>query len=349
MAGKVMLWPSVRSKFIKEENMKLIYRVLLVLSAIMVVQNVYLYGLVYGVKLALMVLVSIILTREAEILFYTHDKDINRLEAKELIKKSYPEMMAVIFALLIPIGTPLWLVGLGAVLATLLGKLLFGGFHHMIFHGSIVGVILVTLGWQQLVSGVSFATSFDNYILTILFDNNFFNQTLHLGGIFDPQTMSSAIDLLNDGTPYGLGKLFFGLTPGVIASGFILLLTFAFLLFKKAINYMVPTVAIIAFLLTTLLLNQFDVSYTLYYLFSGSFLFVAIFAMTDPITTPVPLTGKIIFGVVVGALTVFIRQAEVYEEGVIFALLFMNMLTPMLNEIFKEKKAPVKKVVKENE
>ncbi len=101
------------------------------------------------------------------------------------------------------------------------------------------------------------------------------------------------------------------------------------------------TAAIIA------LVNDYDLVFPLYQLFSGSFLFVLIFVVTDPITTPIPTKGKIIFGIVAGALTMFIRQGVQYEEGVIFAVLFMNMLTPLLNQSFKAKKvvkkAPPKK------
>ena len=100
-----------------------------------------------------------------------------------------------------------------------------------------------------------------------------------------------------------------------------------------------------AFLLTAHiigLVNNHDLIFPIYQLLSGSFLFVLIFVVSDPITTPIPTKGKIIFGLVAGSLTMFIRNGIAYEEGVIFAVLFMNMLTPLLNQSFKAKK-PVKK------
>ncbi|QMS84292.1 RnfABCDGE type electron transport complex subunit D [Candidatus Xianfuyuplasma coldseepsis] len=346
---KIMLWPSARSKFVKDGNMKILMQALWVLTIFMVLQYYYLFAFMYAVKLLLMVVLSIIVTRETEILFYTHDKDIDRQTAKDLIKKSYPEVTAMIYALLIPVGTPLWLVGLGAALATLLGKLLFGGFHHMVFHSSLVGVIVVTLGWSQIVDGVAFMTSFDNYILELLFDNSFFNNTLAIGGNYDPATAANALAALTDETVpfYAIGELFVGLNPGVVGSALVLLLMFVYFVVKKVIDWKIPVIATATFVLTAWivgLVQQQELVYPLYHLFSGSFLFVAIFVMTDPITTPMPFKGKIVFGVVVGALTVFIRLAGTHEEGVIFAVLFMSMLTPLLNEVFKEKrKAPVKK------
>jgi len=345
MAAKIMLWPSPRSKFVKEPNMKLIYNTLLVLSIIMILNNYYMYSFMYAVKLFLMIVVAIFLTVESEILFYSHDKDIDRQQAKTLIKKSYPKLTALIYVLLIPIGTPLWLVGLGAILATFLGKLLFGGFAHMVFHSSLVGVLFVTLGWTQLVDGVAFMTSFDNYLIDLVFNNSFFNDTLSIGGIFDPNNMTTSLGMLLNNDMYDFLDVFIGIVPGIVGSGVVLLGIFGFLLYKKAINWITPVVMLGAFLLTALimgLVNDYDSIYPLYQLFSGAFLFVLIFVVSDPITTPIPTKGKVIFGLIAGSLTMFIRYGVQYEEGVIFAVLFMNMLTPLLNQSFKAKK-PVKK------
>jgi len=351
-AKKVMLWPSARSKYVKDENMKTLYIALLVLSAFMILQNYYLYSFMYGMKLFLMIVVSVVLTREMEILFYSHDKDITRQEAKELIVKSYPEITALIYALLIPVGTPLWLVGLGAVLATLLGKLIFGGFHHMVFHTSLVGVIMVTLGWTQLVDSVSLVTSFDNDILQLLFDNNFFNNTLSIGGVFDPANMTSALGMLVAQTPYEFGNVLLGLTPGIIGSGALFIIMFTYFMIKKTIDWVTPVTTIASFLVVAIivmLVKDQSITYPLYQLFTGAFLFVVLFVVSDPITTPIPLKGKIVFGVIAGALTMFIRLGSQYEEGIVFAVLFMNMLTPLLTEVFKEKKkvVPKKKPVEE--
>jgi len=296
-----------------------------------------------------MILISVIITVETEILFYSHDKDISREESKELIKKSYPKVTALIYVLLIPIGTPLWLVGLGAALATFLGKLMFGGFAHQVFQSSLVGVLFVTLGWPQLVDSVSFMTSFDNYLIDLVFNNDFFNNTLSIGGIYDPDNMTSSLGMLLNGDMYPFNEVLLGLTPGVITSGIVLLLMFGYFVYKKTINWIIPFTMIVSFLIVSIIFGIYNNEsgiYSLYHLFSGSFLFVAIFAASDPITTPIPTTGKIIFGVMAGAITVFIRNGVKYEEGVIFAVLFMNMLTPMLNETLKTKKKPVKKVPK---
>ncbi len=347
MAKKIMLWPSARSKYVKEQNMKLIFKMLLLISAVLVITNWYMYGFMYGIKLALMVAISLVVVKETEILFYSHDKNIDREEAKKLIEKSYPEFTAMVYVLLIPIGIPLWLTAIGAVLATLLGKLLFGGFAHQIFNSGLVGVIFVTEGWSQLVSGVSFSTGFDNYVLTLLFDNSFFNDTLSIGNIFNPDNYVTALEAIKDGSMYNLGDVMLGIVPGVTVSAALLMVVGGYLLFKKAIDWKLPVIILGSFTITAFIIgivqNQ-EPLFAIYHIMSGSFLFVLLFVATDPITTPIDIKGKLIFGIIAGALAMFIRNGIKYEEGIIFGVMFMMMLTPMLNQTFSaKKKKPIKK------
>lgn len=344
--AKLMIMPSARTRYVKDNNMDLIYKLLVIVSIVLVLSNYVMYGFMYGLKLVLMILLALFATREIEILFYTHDKDIDRTQAKELIQKSYYKVTALIFVLLIPVGTPLWLTALGAVIASMLGKLLFGGFHHMVFHASLVGYIFLSEGWTQLVNGVKFSPAFDNYIIDLIFNNKFFNETLSLSRLFGQGNSLYTVDSASAlDTTYSLNEVITGLAPGVTVSGVLLLGMLLFLIFKKAVNYIVPTTMILTFLITSFLVSG-SIETAIYQLFVGSFLFVVVFVSTDFITTPIPDSGKVIFGLVAGMLTVFIRNGSEYSEGVIFAVLFMMMLTPFLNTVLKKKpvkKAPVKK------
>lgn len=351
MAKKIMIFPSARSRYLSDDGMKLLYRTLLVLAGLMIVQNWYLYSFMHGIKLALMIVLSIIATRETEILFYSHDKDIDRAQSKELIAKSYPEVTALLFALMLPLGTPLWLTVIGAILATVIGKLLFGGFHHMVFHTSLVGFLFVTLGWSGLSVSAEFVTSFDNFLLELLFDNDFFNNTLSIGSAFSPDATLA----LAQGSNYDLASYIFGLAPGILGIGIVMIGMFLFLVYNKTINWITTTTIIVSMFVITFivaLVNDYNlIEYPLEQIFGGMFLFVAIFIASDPITTPIPTAGKVIYGILVAVLTVFIRQGAnfmngTYIQGVVFAVLFMSMLTPMLNvELGKKKKKKVPKKV----
>lgn len=345
MAARLMIMPSARSRYVKDNNMKLIFYSLIVVAVFMVLSNYYMYSFMHAVKQVLMIFLALLVTRETEILFYTHDKDIDRVTAKELIAKSYYKVTALIYVLLIPVGTPIWLVVIGAIMATFLGKLMFGGFHHMVFYSPLVGYLFVTLGWTGLATSPAFVNSFDTYLLRLLFDNDFFNNTLSLGNIFAP-VADSALLMLMSSTPYDLSDVILGLTPGIVGNGIVLLGVFGFLLVKKAVNWHLPLVLFSSFFLTALivgLINGESIMYPIHHIFSGAFLFILIFASTDPITTPIPVIGKVIYGVIAGALAYFIRAGGTYEEGIIFAVLFMSMLTPMLNVEFKKK--PKKKEI----
>ncbi len=66
------------------------------------------------------------------------------------------------------------------------------------------------------------------------------------------------------------------------------------------------------------------------HLFGGALMFGAFFIATDPVTSPLTPKGKMIFGIGVGALVMLLRIFSGYPEGVMFAVLIMNSLTPLL-------------------
>ena len=220
----------------------------------------------------------------------------------------------------------------------------------MVFHSSLVGFMFVTEGWKQLVGGVSFMTSFDNFLLELLFDNKFFNETLSIGNVYLPEAATS-MEMLFMGTEYALENVLLGIAPGIVASGLVIILMAIFLIAKKAINPTVPMIILGSFLVTSYIITMAtgeDALFPIYHVFSSGFLFVVIFIASDPITTPIPLKGKIVFGVLVGVITMFIYNGINYKDGklsepIIYGTLFMMMLTPMLNEVFKVKKKIVKK------
>jgi electron transport complex protein RnfD len=340
MARKLMIMPSARSRYVKDDNMKLILLSLIVVAVFMVISNSWMFSFMHAAKQVTMIVLSVIVTREVEIFFYTLDKGIDRATSKELIVKSYPYITGLTYALLIPIGTPIWLVVIGAVMATFLGKLMFGGFHHMVFYSPLVGYLFVTLGWTGLATNEVFVNSFDTFIFELIFDNKFFNEILSIGSVYTPGA-GSALSQIMAGTSYELLDLFLGLTPGIVGNGAVLLAVFVFLLVKKAINWVTPVTLLGSFLITAFVIGlaqEQSITFALEHLFSGAFLFVLVFAVTDYITTPIPTLGKVIYGVIAGALAMFIRIGGTYEEGIIFAVLFMSMLTPLLNTELKKKK-----------
>lgn len=339
---KAMLVPSKKFKLVKKDNIALIEKVLMALAVIMFFMNYYLYSFMHMMKFGAIVALSIVVVREFEILFYSHDKDIDREGAKELIKGSYPKMLALIYALLMPVGTPLWIVAFGAVLATFLGKLIVGGFTHSVFNPSLIGVLYITFGYSVLAVPYEFGSSLTNFLFKLVFDNNLFNNGLAIEG-FNLFTSENVL-AVNGFDTYSLIQVIFGGAPGIAVPGVFVIAGLGYLIYKKAVNYIIPVLSTVALVVSYLIIGK-SIDYAIYQVFTGAFLFVVAFAGTDVITTPVKVPGKIIFAIIVGLLTVLIREAGTYSEGVIFALLFANMLSPMFNFWFdKKKKKPVKKV-----
>ena len=131
-------------------------------------------------------------------------------------------------------------------------------------------------------------------------------------------------------------QLFLGNHNGCIGevSGLALLIGAGYMLYRRCISWHVPaaylgTVAVLA----TLLYVQAPARNMppLFHLLSGGLMLGALFMATDMVTTPVTRKGMIVFGVGCGILTMVIRKWGGYPEGVSFAIILMNAVTPLIN------------------
>jgi electron transport complex protein RnfD len=107
-----------------------------------------------------------------------------------------------------------------------------------------------------------------------------------------------------------------------------------YLIVRKVITFHIPVVFIgTVFVLSLLVVpeGQSALTYGLYQILSGGLMLGAIFMATDYVTSPYTKWGKVIFAVGCGVITFAIRQWGSYPEGVSFSILFMNILTPYIN------------------
>jgi Na+-translocating ferredoxin:NAD+ oxidoreductase subunit D len=174
--------------------------------------------------------------------------------------------------------------------------------------------------------------------------------------------MGAGVDAVSSATPlyvlkhYGMAAMleqfgsratvytdfFFGLRPGCIGetSALLLLLGGAYLIYKRYINWHIPvsiiaTVGILTWMFGGERLFTGD---PLIAVLSGGVILGAFFMATDYVTSPTQRSGQIVFGIGIGALTVLIRLKGGYPEGVCYAILLMNPLTPALDQWFKPKR-----------
>lgn len=236
---------------------------------------------------------------------------------------------ATLLVLSLPPTLPLWIAGVGAVVAILFGKMVFGGFGTNIFNPAIVGrtFIYISFPKEMTVSWVKPFTSFP-------------------GGFLHYQT-ADAFQKISSATPVGLLKsginqssisdLFWGTIPGSMgeSSAFLIIIAAIYLIWTKTAKWQPMLACLLSFSLFTALFNP---DLTLTYLLSGGLLFGTVFMITDPISMAKTNLGIWIYGILVGFLTVFIRKFSLFSEGFMFALLISNSFMPIIDYAIQKAK-----------
>ena len=215
----------------------------------------------------------------------------------------------ILLAFNLPVSIPLWQAAFGAVVAIVVVKQMFGGIGCNFVNPALMGRI-VLLG--------SFATSMSSWTLPA----------------FAPDAVSSATPLATGPAAYSLLDLFIGNRPGSLGETCVaaLLLGLIYLLARRVITLVIPTVYVgTVFLLSWAITGSAETA--LFQILSGGLMLGAIFMATDYTTTPVTRGGHLLFGLGCGLLTVLIRQYGALPEGVSFAIVIMNILTPLLDRL----------------
>ncbi len=154
-----------------------------------------------------------------------------------------------------------------------------------------------------------------------------------------PFAYKHAVDAVASATPLininsaDTFDLFIGNVSGCIGevSAVALLLGGVYLVIRKVISPIVPLTFIGTVFLFTWALGDNPLNH----IFAGGLMLGAIFMATDYATTPATIKGKIIFAVGCGVITTVIRVFGSYPEGVSFAILFMNLITPLIDRFTK--------------
>lgn len=275
-------------------------------------------GSAYAIKAFGMYLTSVAVALIVETVWAS----LHKQSFKGMLNHSFPLITPIIYTLTLPIGTPLYVVAVGAFFAQFIGKLVYGGFGCNIFNPALVGRVIVHLSFASkltntLSSGVDTATS---------------------------ATPATALSSFASGTghfSYSLTTLLFGNHGGAIGeTAVIVIIAIGIIL---AIRRVYDARITVSYLLMAALLALVSgicnahvgspFVYMLEHLMAGGLLFGAFFMATDPVTSPLSPLGKIIYGLSLGFLTMLIRLKANYPEGVMFSILIMNMLTPFIDSL----------------
>ena len=215
----------------------------------------------------------------------------------------------MLLAFNLPVRTPIWQAVFGCLVAIVAVKQLFGGIGKNFANPAITARIVMLISFAG--SMTNFATSAD--------------------------ATSSATPLTQMGTESmpSLLTLFLGNHGGSLGEtcALALIIGFVYLLVRRVITWHTTVVFVGTVALFTLCLGQNPLEHVL----SGGLLLGAIFMATDYSTTPSTKWGKVIFGLGCGIITVLIRVFGGYPEGVSFAILLMNILTPYISKLTRRK------------
>ena len=247
----------------------------------------------------------------------------NRIIKKE---QTISDLSAVVTGLLLALNLStqanVWHCIVGSVFAIVVVKCLFGGIGCNFANPAVSARILLMLSFASVGGGV--ATNFQGELVA----------------------GATPLDIINngaEGTLPSLLDMFLGNRGGAIGEtcAIALLLGGVYLVARKVINWHTPVIFIgTVFVISLIAKGSFELA--LYEVLGGGLLLGAIFMATDYSTTPINKYGKMVFALGCGLITCLIRFLGAYSEGVSFAILLMNILSPYIEKLCATK--PFRKV-----
>ncbi len=294
--------------------------------ALVLSYSVYFYftklGSDYGMHALLMIATALGTSIGVEILWALFYK-------KNILKHlntSFPWVTALLYVGMMGINKPLYVIFIGSFIAIFIGKLVFGGFGHNIFNPAGVG---------RAVSVLSFGGFITDKFADVVTGATP-NQVMETLGwvIKDPALVTQYLDKF--GGLWGLATG--GYVGGLGETNTLLILAIGvYLAVRKIIDWRVPVVflgSLFAFASILAFMKGMGIWYPIFHIVTGGAAFGAIFMLTDPVTSPTSIPGRIVFAFGVALLAFLIRVKGSLPEGVIRSILFMNMMTPLIDRAF---------------
>jgi len=285
--------------------------------------------IVFGLRALSVTLVSVLSSLLAEFLWNKINKKDNSLNDLSAC------VTGMLLALILPVSVPLWIPAVGAFFAIIICKQLFGGLGQNFINPALTARAFLLASWP---------------VATTVFVKPFAKLPLFATPVIT--------DAITTATPLAVAKtenivtsasaLFAGNIPGCIGetSAIAILIGGIYLVARRVITLHSPLSYIISAGVFGWIMG-YDGAFSGDFLFnvlSGGILFAAFFMITDYVTTPVTKKGQVLAGVISGFVTVLIRVRGGYPEGVTYAILLVNVLTPIIDKhIFPKKYGRVAK------
>lgn len=255
------------------------------------------------------------------------------LKIKPMITDGSALITGILLAFNVPSNIPWWIIVIGALAAIGIGKLSFGGLGNNIFNPALVGRVFML---------ISFPVQMTSWPVNAQSGIDAVTSATPLSIIKEGITNGTAISEITQKLPTTADMLFgnIGGSLGEI-SALLLIIGGLYMLFTKVITWHIPvsiiaTVALVAAIFW--LANPAVYINPVYHVLTGGLMLGAIFMATDMVSSPMNPKGQIFYGVGIGVITISIRMFGSYPEGISFAILIMNAVTPLINTYVKPKR-----------
>jgi electron transport complex protein RnfD len=249
---------------------------------------------------------------------------------------------AILLAYNVPANFPLWMAALGGIFAILLVKMLFGGLGQNFMNPALAARAFLL---------ISFPVRMTSFAVDKISAGGITDYIQHGALALDGVSGATPLAALKAGESIDLFKMLIGNTGGTIGetSALAILIGAAYLVFKKIISLRIPLVYIVTLALFVLLFGGrgFDTTYLLGNILGGGLLLGAFFMATDYVTSPISPIGQIAFGICLGLLTGLFRVLGGTAEGVSYAIIFCNLLVPLIDKATRQKAFGKERAVRE--
>jgi len=244
---------------------------------------------------------------------------------------SVGDYSAVVTGLLLaynlPANFPLLMAVLGGVFAILIVKMLFGGLGQNFMNPALAARAFLLISFPVRM------TSFAVEKIT----SSSVTEYIQKGALaIDGVSGATPLAAIKAGETVDLTKMLIGNIGGTIGetSAIAILIGAAYLVFKKVISLRIPLTYIITVAAFVLLFGgrDFDMTFMLGHILGGGLLLGAFFMATDYVTSPITPLGQVVFGICLGLLTGLFRLQGGTAEGVSYAIIFCNLLVPLIEK-----------------
>lgn len=229
-------------------------------------------------------------------------------------------VIGLMFGMMLPATTPWWAILTGSFVAVVVGRQIFGGIGCNPFNPALVAIAILMLSWKGL---LDFDEALVNYDLG-------FYMLYPLGAVkhFGAAAASN----------YSLAGLFLGRQTGGIGAtfGLGLLIGGIYLILRNQIRWEISLSFLVGVFITALFFNIADserYATPLFHLFTGYTMIGAFFLATEDSSSPVNFVPMLIYGLLAGILTVLIRNIGAFVDGTVFAILMLNVASPLIDKI----------------